>query len=86
MQGSLTFQSVGLSPFPRHWLTLFKGIYHNFYDNRWIIEECKRQELAEKREQILLDRISHLMGKVAQTEDELQEALEHRKITMADIM
>ncbi|XP_068692297.1 uncharacterized protein [Montipora foliosa] len=63
-----------------------KGMERKIKTTRWIIEECKRQELAEKREQILLDRRSRLMGKVAQTEDELQEALEHRKITMADII
>lgn len=49
---------------------------------RWIIEKCKQQQLAEAREQIILERRSYLMEKVAQTEIKLQEALKHRQMAM----
>ena len=57
-----------------------------FYDIRWVLEECKRQQLAEKREQIFLEKRGILMEKVAKIEIELQEALKYRQMTMADIM
>lgn len=57
-----------------------------FYYIRWVLEECKRQQLAEKREQIVLEKRGILMEKVAKIEIELQEALKYRQMTMADIM
>ncbi|XP_044173407.1 uncharacterized protein [Acropora muricata] len=53
---------------------------------RWVLEECKRQQLAEKREQIFLEKRGILMEKVAKIEIELQEALKYRQMTMADII
>ena len=53
---------------------------------RWIIDECKQQQLAEEQEQVAIDARRQLMGQVGQIEIELNEALEQRQTTMVDIM
>ena len=54
---------------------------------RQIIEECrKKQQLAEEREKAMRDKRGRLMERVQCVENELNLALKHRQVTLAEIM
>ena len=54
---------------------------------RQIIEGCrKKQQLAEEREKAMRDKRGRLMERVQCVEHELNLALKHRQVTLAEIM
>ena len=62
--------------------TQIKGFFF-----RQIIEGCrKKQQLAEEREKAMRDKRGRLMERVQCVEDELNLALKHRQVTLAEIM